>query len=64
MVLNILRKKQLFAKLSKYSFGKYIVEYLEHIITEEGVATYPSKIEVMANSPTPITMKALRGFLG
>ncbi|XP_075102090.1 putative mitochondrial protein AtMg00860 [Nicotiana tabacum] len=63
-VLEILRKDQLFAKLSKCPFGQTKVEYLGHIITGEGLATYPSKIEAMAFWPTPKNIKALKGFLG
>nr|XP_016502143.1 PREDICTED: uncharacterized mitochondrial protein AtMg00860-like [Nicotiana tabacum] len=63
-VLGILRKEQLFAKLSKCSFGQTKVEYLGHIIIGEGVATDPSKIEAMASWPTPKIIKALMGFLG
>lgn len=63
-VLSILRKEQLFARRSKCSFGQPKVEYLGHIISGEGVSTDPSKIEAMANWPTPKSIKALRGFLG
>ncbi|XP_016495999.2 putative mitochondrial protein AtMg00860 [Nicotiana tabacum] len=63
-VLSILRKEQLFAKLSNCSFGQPKVEYLGHIISGEGVSTNPSKIEAMANWPTPKSVKDLKGFLG
>lgn len=64
LVLGILRKEQLFAKLSKCSFGQYKVEYLGHVIIGKGVSTEPSKIEAMANWPTPKSIKDRRGFLG
>lgn len=63
-MLQIVRKEQLYVKLSKYSFGQAKVEYLRHIITRKGVSTYPTKIEAMVNWPVPKTMKALTGFLG
>nr|XP_009796424.1 PREDICTED: uncharacterized protein LOC104243009 [Nicotiana sylvestris]XP_016468831.1 PREDICTED: uncharacterized protein LOC107791307 [Nicotiana tabacum] len=63
-VLEILRRDQLFAKLSKCSFGQPKVEYLGHIISGEGVSPDSSKIEAMASWPTSKTIKTLRGFLG
>ncbi|KAJ3696419.1 hypothetical protein LUZ61_000124 [Rhynchospora tenuis] len=62
--LQVLADNQLFAKLSKCVFGVRQIEYLGHIISPQGVATDPSKIETMLNWPIPKTVKALRGFLG
>lgn len=39
--LSVLRQNQLFAKLSKCEFAMKQIEYLGHIISEEGVATDP-----------------------
>ncbi|KAJ4775101.1 polyprotein [Rhynchospora pubera] len=63
-VFSKLRKHKLYAKMSKCAFGMGQVEYLGHIITKDGVATDPSKIEVMVNWPKPKILKELRGFLG
>lgn len=63
-VLETLRAEQLYAKLSKCSFGQPRVDYLGHIITGEGVSTDPSKIGAMSNLHIPKLVKALRGFMG
>lgn len=46
-VFKTLREHSLFAKRSKCSFGQSTIEYLGYIITKEGVATDPSKIQAM-----------------
>lgn len=63
-VLVIMRQHQLFAKLSKCSFAQPQVEYLGHIISEKGLQTDPTKLEAVAAWPKPLSIKALRGFLG
>lgn len=52
------------AKLSKCSFGDTSIEYLGHIVSQEGVATDPTKIQAVIDWPIPTTLKQLRGFLG
>ncbi|XP_039031166.1 uncharacterized mitochondrial protein AtMg00860-like [Hibiscus syriacus] len=64
LVLEVLQKNQLFAKLSKCFFGQTKVEYLGHIISDAGVSTDPSKVEAMHTRPKPKSLKSLRGFLG
>ncbi|KAJ3704209.1 hypothetical protein LUZ61_007914 [Rhynchospora tenuis] len=64
MVLELLRENQLFAKRSKCEFGMKKIEYLGHVISEEGVATDIKKVEAMQKGPTPKTVSELRGFLG
>ncbi|GMI83363.1 hypothetical protein HRI_002005600 [Hibiscus trionum] len=64
IVLKVLRENKLFAKRKKCFFGQRYVEYLGHIITEQGVATDPSKIEAMKNWALPTNLKSLMDFLG
>ncbi|KAJ3687260.1 hypothetical protein LUZ61_016424 [Rhynchospora tenuis] len=64
LTLELLFKNQLFAKMSKCEFGLEDIEYLGHIISHNGVATDPKKIEAMCNWPSPRTVKELRGFQG
>lgn len=63
-VLDLLKQHQLFAKLSKCSFGQTSINYLGHIISDQGVATDPEKTIAMENWPTPTNATDLRGFLG
>ncbi|GJU71509.1 transposon ty3-I gag-pol polyprotein, partial [Tanacetum coccineum] len=64
MVLSTMRKHGLFAKESKCVFGTTHVEYLGHVISAEGVATDPERIQAMQCWSTPTNIKQLRGFLG
>ncbi|KAI0497126.1 hypothetical protein KFK09_023454 [Dendrobium nobile] len=64
VVLDVLREHQLKANFKKCDFAQARVEYLGHVISQEGVAADQSKIEAMLAWPQPKTLKGLRGFLG
>lgn len=64
IVLQILSTNSLFAKESKCRFGVLQVEYLGHVISEQGVSVDPAKIQAVIEWPTPTTAKGVRGFLG
>ena len=51
-------------KPSNYDFFKRSVQFLGHIVSEEGVHTDPGKIEAVKNWPEPTTVKQVRSFLG
>jgi len=40
------------------------VEYLGHLISSDGVAVDPAKIQSIQNWPVPTSPKGVRGFLG
>ena len=56
-VLNILKEHQLYAKRNKCSFAQTEVEYLGHIISDQGVMANPKKVEGMMSWPKPATVK-------
>ncbi|KAL6200094.1 hypothetical protein ACLB2K_029876 [Fragaria x ananassa] len=59
-----LQQHELKVKKSKCSFGVSQVEYLGHVISAQGVAVDPVKIDCIKNWERPKTVKGLRGFLG
>ena len=63
IVLQILSTNSLFVKESKCRFGVLQVEYLGHIISEQGVSVDPAKIQAVIEWPTPTTAKWVSGFL-
>jgi hypothetical protein len=62
-VLQLLKEQQLYAKPSKRFFGVKEVEYLDHIVSHEGVKVDPNKIKAIMDWSIPKTLKNLRGFL-
>ncbi|XP_021617962.1 uncharacterized mitochondrial protein AtMg00860-like [Manihot esculenta] len=64
LVLQLMKEHQLFAKMSKCSFGTTQIEYLGHVITAEGVTTSSHKIQFVQCWPIPQNIKQLRSFLG
>ena len=64
IVLQILREKQLFAKLSKCDFWLKEVSFLGHIVFAEGIRVNPSKIEAIMNWKPPRNVIEVRIFLG
>lgn len=60
------RLKEYGLKLSpeKCRFFQTSVRYLGHVVSEQGVATDPEKIEAIKTWPCPRNLKELRSFLG
>jgi hypothetical protein len=58
-VFSLLQQYSLFVKKSKCSFTSSSIEYLGHIVSKDGVAVDPSKIQAMVALPIPKTIKAL-----
>ncbi|XP_075089929.1 putative mitochondrial protein AtMg00860 [Nicotiana tabacum] len=64
VMFEVLKENQLFAKKSKCNFGEAQIEYLGHIISDQGVSIDPTKIEAWINWPYPVNIKGFRGLLG
>lgn len=64
MALTILRDQELCTKLSKCEFWLCEVKFLDHMISSEGVAVDPSKIEVLMNWQKSTSVHEICSFLG
>ena len=63
-MLQILREKRLFTKLSKFDFWLKEVSFLCHIVSVEGIRVDPAKIEVIVSWKPPRNVTEVRSFLG
>ena len=59
-----LAEARLKLKYFKCEFFKKRINYLGHIVSEEGILTDPKKVEVVLNWPVPKTVYDVRAFLG
>ncbi|XP_047325223.1 uncharacterized protein LOC124929014 [Impatiens glandulifera] len=64
LVFELLKQHHLVLKHSKCVFACLEVDYLGHVISQQGVAVDMSKISAIKIWPTPDSLKQLRGFLG
>ena len=64
IVLQILREKQLFAKLRKCDFWLKEVSFIGHIVFAEGIRVNPAKIEAVVSWKLPRNVTEVRSFLG
>ena len=64
IVLQTLRERHLFSKLSKCQFWLDRVAFLGHVISVEGVSVDPQKIEAVVNWKPPKNVSEVRSFLG
>ena len=64
VVLETLRKEQLYAKVSKCEFWLRELFFLGHIVSEEGIKVDPSEIEVILEWKPPRNVTEVHSFLG
>ncbi|KAI3505229.1 hypothetical protein L1887_27219 [Cichorium endivia] len=63
-VLETLRNEKLYAKLSKCDFWLREVQFLGHIVNEQGIMVDPAKVEAVMWWEVPKTPSEIRSFLG
>ncbi|KAK1691823.1 hypothetical protein QYE76_008520, partial [Lolium multiflorum] len=63
VILETLRKHQLYAKFSKYEFWLEEVGFLGHILSAGGIAVDPAKIKTVTEWKAPTTQTEVRAFL-
>jgi len=64
MELQMLREHQLYVKLSKCTFYQREIHYLGHIMSKEGIALDPEKIEAIKSWSAPKNVSQVRSFMG
>ncbi|GJZ86563.1 putative reverse transcriptase domain-containing protein [Tanacetum coccineum] len=64
LILNLLKKEELYAKFSKCEFWLPKVQFLGHVIDSEGIHVDPAKIEAIKDLASPKTPTEIRQFLG
>jgi len=64
IVLQVLKDKKLYAKLSKCEFWLNEVSFLGHVISGSGIAVDPSKVDAVSQWETPKSVTEVRSYLG
>jgi len=64
IVLQVLKEKKMYAKLSKCEFWLSEVSFLGHIIYGSGIGVDSAKVEAVSQWETPKSMTEIRSFLG
>eukprot|EP00253_Pinus_taeda_P022396 PITA_22396 len=62
--LDVLKRENLYVKLSKCEFGRTYLNYLGHLVGGGELKIDPSKVEVIVNWPKPKSTIEVRSFLG
>ncbi|GJZ68640.1 putative reverse transcriptase domain-containing protein [Tanacetum coccineum] len=60
LILELLKKEQLYAKFSKCEFWILRVQFLSHVINSQGIHVDPAKIESIAKPMTKLTQKKVK----
>ncbi|GJU20273.1 putative reverse transcriptase domain-containing protein [Tanacetum coccineum] len=64
LILELLKKEELYAKFSKCAFWIPKVQFLSHVIDRKGIHVDPAKIESVKDWASPKNATEIRQFLG
>ncbi|GJU04908.1 putative reverse transcriptase domain-containing protein [Tanacetum coccineum] len=64
LVLELLKREELYAKFSKCEFWLQEVQFLGHVLSQNGIHVDPSKIKAVKNWKSPTTPSKIPSFLG
>jgi hypothetical protein len=64
IVLTRLREHQLYAKFSKCTFWLEEIQFLGHVLSENGIVVDPSKVKDILEWKSTTTVHQVRSFLG
>ena len=63
-VLETLRRESLYAKFSKCEFWLREVQFLGHLVNQNGISVDPAKVEAVMRWEVPKSPSEIRSFLG
>ena len=63
-ILRVLRAERLYAKFSKCEFWLHEVQFLGHLVNQNGFLVDPTKIEAVMKWEVPKTPSEIQSFLG
>ena len=63
-LLGVLKRERLYAKFSKCEFWLREVQFLGHLVNQEGILVDPAKVEAVMQWETPKSPSDIRSFLG
>nr|GEV30651.1 hypothetical protein [Tanacetum cinerariifolium] len=63
-ILDLLKKEKLYVKFSKCAFWLKEVQFLGHVVNQDGIHVDPSKVESVKNWKTPESPTEIHSFLG
>lgn len=64
MVFQRLQEAGLNLKASKCHFAKSYINYLGHVVSDQGISPDPKKVEAVKDFPKPKSLREVRSFLG